>query len=58
MKLPIRTLCHPCWQYLQQPVFNSEAQSIWNINRFWYLYKIELLKKCWNKECNAQTKHY
>jgi hypothetical protein len=58
MKIHIRQYCHPFWQYLKQPVFNPQSESIWDINRFWYLYKIELLKKCWDKECSSETKHY
>ncbi len=55
MNLKVRQLkqiCHPLWQYLKQPVFQANSESIWSISRFWYLYKIQFLKNCWEKECN------
>lgn len=58
MELKIRQICHPLWQYLTQPVFNAQTESVWNLHRFWYLYKIQLLQNCWSKECDTESKHY
>lgn len=48
---------HPVWQYLNQPIFTASSQSVWNVDQFWYLYKIQLLENCWKKEIPSQT-HY
>ncbi|MGK7953546.1 MAG: hypothetical protein AB4368_33400 [Xenococcaceae cyanobacterium] len=37
------------WQYLNQPLFAD--RSIWDLKFFLYLYKVNLLHKCWEKEC-------
>jgi hypothetical protein len=44
------------WQYLNQKVCN--ARSVWDLERFWYLYQVQLFKNCWAKECSSKTNHY
>jgi hypothetical protein len=44
----------PLWQYLNQPVFSRQTQFILNPRRFAYMWRIELLKRCWHKECDAK----
>jgi hypothetical protein len=44
----------PLWQYLNQPVFSRQTQFILNPRRFAYMWRIELLKRCWYKECDAK----
>ena len=46
----VRQLIDPVFQYLNQPIGKSEQCAVWNPNRFWYLYKINLLEKCWLKD--------
>jgi hypothetical protein len=58
MESNIKQIFHLLWQYLKQPIFNSENQSVWNIHRFWYLYKIKLLQKCWEKECDTESQQH
>ncbi|NJL82379.1 MAG: hypothetical protein HC890_04400 [Chloroflexaceae bacterium] len=45
----IRLVLYSSWQYLNQPIFGGLAPSIWSIKRFWYFYRLQLLKKCWSK---------
>ncbi len=54
MKLQLIT--RSIWQYLNQRI--CDQQSIWSLRRFWYLYRIELLKKCWQQEYSHQSNHY
>ena len=49
MKRQITLIFAPLWQYLNQPIFDS--QSVWDLKYFGYLYRIKLLRKCWEKEC-------
>lgn len=55
MNLKIRQITQPIWEYLNQPIF--DPQSVWKPNRFWYVYKIHLLERCWQKESPSQN-HY
>ena len=48
MKRKITLFLTPLWQYLNQPLFDN--QSVWDLKFFWYLYKVQLLRKCWDKE--------
>lgn len=48
MKRQITLFLVPLWQYLNQPMF--EHKSVWDMKFFWYLYKVKLLRKCWEKE--------
>lgn len=48
MMYNFRTTTHAIWSYLNQSVIPSEeVYSVWKPTRFWYLYKIRLLEKCW-----------
>ena len=51
-----RHFCLALCQYLNQPILDSNSQSIWQPKRFWYLYKIELLEKCWQKKCDFTSR--
>lgn len=51
MWIRIRHFVDPVLQYVNQPVGKADRSAVWNPNRFLYLYKIELLEKCWLKEC-------
>nr|WP_071588900.1 hypothetical protein [Fischerella sp. FACHB-380] len=44
----------PLLQYLNQPLFSSNTKLVLNPRRFAHLYRIELLKKCWHRECDAK----
>ncbi len=44
----------PLWQYLSQPVFSSTTQLVLNPRHFGYLYRVEVLERCWAKEYNSQ----
>jgi hypothetical protein len=43
----------PLWQYLNQPLFSSHSKFVLIPSRFVYLHRIELLKRCWAKECDV-----
>ncbi len=45
------------WQYLNQPLFDPHTPMVWEVNRFWYLYKIQLLKSCLDKDSTSHS-HY
>ncbi|EAZ92538.1 hypothetical protein [Crocosphaera chwakensis] len=45
------------WTYLNQPLFDAQKPMIWETKRFWYLYKIQLLENCFQKDGTSQT-HY
>lgn len=45
------------WQYLNQPIERGDTHSVWQISRFWYLYKIQFLETCLVKDINSQ-RHY
>lgn len=52
MNSPISFIKFPVWQFLQQPVFSSETKLILNPRQFGYLYRIELLERCFAQESN------
>ncbi len=54
--MKLRLLTNPVWQYLNQHIL--DRQSEWNFRRFWYLYRIELLRKCWQQECSQKSHPY
>jgi hypothetical protein len=56
MNRKIKLILHPLWQYLNQSILDH--QSIWNLNHFWYLYKIQLLRRCWNKQASPKSNPY
>ncbi len=45
------------WTYLNQPLFDPQKPMVWEMKRFWYLYKIQLLENCFLKDGTSQT-HY
>lgn len=55
MWIKVRQVVDPFFQYLNQPIGNSEQCAVWNPNRFWYLYKINLLEKCWLKAAASKS---
>ena len=57
MNRKLRRVWLASWQYLNQPIFDSQSQAVWKPSRFWYLYKIQFLERCWLKECTAKS-HY
>ncbi|QXE21986.1 hypothetical protein B6N60_00664 [Richelia sinica FACHB-800] len=44
----------PLWQYLNQPLFSCHSKFIWNPRHFATLWRIQLLERCWTKECDAK----
>ena len=52
----IRLIGDPLWKYLNQQL--CDRSSVWNLRRFWYLYKVELLRKCWQQDMSQQSNPY
>jgi hypothetical protein len=46
----------PLWQYLNQPLFSHYIPIIWNPQRFAMLWQIQLLERCWQKNCASKGK--
>lgn len=44
----------PLWSFLNQPIFNSQIKLILNPKHFAYVYRVQLLEKCWDKEYNSK----
>ncbi|MBW4612528.1 MAG: hypothetical protein KME21_04475 [Desmonostoc vinosum HA7617-LM4] len=44
----------PIWQYLNQPLFSRDTKLILNPHHFAYTWRIQLLERCWYKECDAK----
>ncbi|MBD2353355.1 hypothetical protein H6G41_01745 [Tolypothrix sp. FACHB-123] len=44
----------PLWHYLNQPLFSRDSKLIWNPRTFASLWRIQLLERCWTKECDAK----
>lgn len=57
MMYKIKQLFLATWQYLNQPIFEQQAQAVWKPSRFWYLYKIQLLERCLSADIGSQS-HY
>jgi hypothetical protein len=53
----IKQSWHPIWQYLNQPICDPLVPSVWKPQRFFYLYKIQLLENCLKKDINSES-HY
>ncbi len=53
----VRLMWHPCWRYLNQPVFEKGKESVWRPSRFWYFYRIQLLESCLQKDIGSES-HY
>lgn len=47
----------PLWQFLNQPLFNRKSKFILNPQRFWYMYTITLLERCWEKQYESEGRH-
>jgi hypothetical protein len=47
----------PLWQYLNQPLFNDEQPPQFNPRQFALIYRIELLKRCFERECDAKRQY-
>jgi hypothetical protein len=45
------------WQYLNQPLFDAKQPMVWQLSRFWYAYKIQMLEKCLKTNGTSQ-RHY
>ena len=54
----VRQIADLAFHYLNQPLGNTDQSAVWNPRRFWYLYKINLLEKCWLKEAASEQKAY
>lgn len=48
-----RKIRFPFWQYLNQPIFTSEFNTVLNPRRFWRIHRIDLLERCLMKECTS-----
>ncbi len=57
MMWKLRQISSALWQYLNQPLFDLEGQSVWQPSRFFYLYTIQYLEACWEKDISSET-HY
>lgn len=57
MMCKVRHICCAFWLYLNQPLESGQIPSVWQMSRFWYLYKIQFLETCLAKDVNSQT-HY
>ncbi len=53
MSLPSSRFKFPFWQFLNQPVFRSSYTPVLSPRRFWYLYRIELLERCLEQDCES-----
>lgn len=45
----------PVWQFLKQPLFETHYYPVLNPKRFWYLYKINFLERCLDREFESNT---
>lgn len=57
MTRKIQLISQAVWQYLNQPIGYTHPESVWEVQRFWYLYQIQLLETCLEKDINSET-HY
>lgn len=55
MNVKIQQILLPVWHYINQPIFDYRAASVWNIKQFNYLYKIQFLEKCWYKKATSEV---
>ncbi len=44
----------PLWLYLNQPLFSSDTKLVLNPHRFALIWRLQLLERCWAKECDAK----
>lgn len=47
----------PLWQFLNQPLFSSTTKLVLNPSLFAYLYRIQLLERCWAKNYDSQGRY-
>jgi hypothetical protein len=57
MNLEKNNLKFPLWQYLNQPLFSNEQPPQFNPRQFALIYRIELLKRCLEHECDAKRQY-
>ncbi len=50
----LKLFTNPVWRYLNQNL--GSAKSIWSVKRFWYLYKVEFLQKCWQQDLSQESR--
>ncbi|MBE9166867.1 hypothetical protein IQ238_04730 [Pleurocapsales cyanobacterium LEGE 06147] len=53
MNNKIKILLHPFWHYLNQPLIDE--RSVWNLRYFLYFYRVQLLRRCWDKEYSQKS---
>jgi hypothetical protein len=39
----------PLWKFLNQPLFDAQQPAILNPHRFWYIYNVRHLERCWSR---------
>lgn len=44
----------PLWQYLNQALFSRDPKLVLNPQRFAFIWRLQLLERCWTKECDAK----
>ncbi|MBG1269304.1 hypothetical protein [Nostoc sp. WHI] len=44
----------PLWLYLNQPLFSRDTKLVLNPHRFALIWRLQLLERCWAKECDAK----
>ncbi|HEY9601642.1 MAG TPA: hypothetical protein V6C85_08535 [Allocoleopsis sp.] len=47
----------PLWQFLNQPLFSSDTKLELHPKRFAYRYRIQLLERCWTRQCGSKGHH-
>lgn len=43
----------PFWQFLDQPLFDPTRKLVLNPRRFWQMYQIQMLERCWAQDCES-----
>ncbi|MBC7968652.1 MAG: hypothetical protein H7Z11_00730 [Verrucomicrobia bacterium] len=47
-------LTFPFWQFLNQPVFDSNVRVFLNPRRFCHFHQVSLLERCLSQECASK----
>jgi hypothetical protein len=42
----------PLGQFLKQLLFSPLSEAVFNPIYFWYLYRVQLLERCWEQDCD------
>lgn len=42
----------PLGQFLKQLLFSALSEVVLNPVKFWYLYRVQLLERCWFQDCD------